>query len=220
MSSATWLPAIGLAASMAALAWGSTGACPAFYAEVHGAWMLPRKQRAAVDAGGVYLQFVFAGALGAFHLASPSPALLSAIVLTHLLMLHTLNPVLKFDGYWLLSDLAGIHNLHRRIRDTARSILHGPGTRPTRAALGVLAAFIAIALLYFTYLLAVLGHNLGLTAAGFLFAAATADQSTSALLAAFGHGALLAFMLAMAIGVAVLLARSVGSVLMENSNER
>ena len=191
---------------------------PAFYAEVHGAWTLPRRQRAAVDAAGVYFQCLFVAMLAGIHLATPQPALLSAIVWSHFLMLHTLSPVLKFDGYWLLSDLAGIHNLHQRVCDTARAVLRG--MRPAWPELRLLGAFIAIAVAYFAYLLIMLGHNLGLSTAGFLAAFSAAGHSIPALLGAAGRGCLLAILFAMALGVAVLIARATGAVFKESSNER
>jgi len=92
---------------------------PVFFAEVHGAWLLARQQRAVVDAGGLYLQSVYLALLGATYLVSEAPAVLAAIVCSHYLMLHTLNPVLKYDGYWLLSDLTGVHNLHQSVRRIA-----------------------------------------------------------------------------------------------------
>ncbi len=82
--------------------------------------MLPRLQRAIVDAAGIYLQCGYVMALGAAYLLSGSPVILEVIAWTHFLMLHTLNPVLKYDGYWLLTDLAGIPNLHAEIRNAAR----------------------------------------------------------------------------------------------------
>jgi putative peptide zinc metalloprotease protein len=191
---------------------------PAFYAEVHGAWTLPRRQRAAVDIGGVYLQLLFCGVLGSLYLLSAAPALLSAMALSLLLMLHTLNPVLKFDGYWLLADLAGIHNLHRRIRDIARRVL--TRRRVERNECVVLASFVVIALAYFSYLLTLLGRNLGRATASFFDAALTIGFSSSSLLTALGKGLLLAFMSAMAGGVALALARSAAAIFTESPNER
>jgi putative peptide zinc metalloprotease protein len=95
---------------------------PVFYAEVNGAWTLPRVQRAAVDAGGVYVQCIYVLSLGAIYLATHAPAIREAIAWTFFLMLHTLNPVLKYDGYWLLTDLAGTPNLHARIRESAQHV--------------------------------------------------------------------------------------------------
>ncbi len=179
---------------------------PAFYAEVHGAWLLPRMQRAAVDAGGVYLQAIFVGALGACQLAWPTPALTCAISLSLFLMLHTLNPVLKFDGYWLLCDLAGVHNLHRTLREIARRVVRRDW--PNRGELALLTAFVCIAAAYFAYLLQILGRNLAIAAAGMQTAVAGVDGSAPATLALLGKGLLLACVAALAIGIALLLARA------------
>jgi putative peptide zinc metalloprotease protein len=86
---------------------------PTLYAEVHGAWMLPRLQRAAVDVGGVYFQCVYVFALGLLYLATDAAAVLSAIAWSHLLMLHTLNPVLKFDGSPDLVECYRLANVSR-----------------------------------------------------------------------------------------------------------
>ena len=179
---------------------------PAFYAEVHGAWLLPRMQRAAVDAGGVYFQAIFVGVLGACQLAWPTPALLCAIALSQFLMLHTLNPILKFDGYWLLCDLAGVHNLHRTLRHIARRVVRRDW--PNRGELALLAAFMSIAAAYFTYLLLILGRNLAVAAAGVHSAIASIDGSAPATLALICKGALLALVAALALGIALLLARA------------
>ena len=179
---------------------------PAFYAEVHGAWLLPRRQRAAVDIAGIYLQAAFVMVLGAAYLCTQAPALLSAIACSYFLMLHTLNPVLKFDGYWLLCDLAGIHNLHRSLRELVRRIFFG--NRPNRAELGLLAAFGLMASVYFTYVIGMLGNGLGDTVAGLRAAWLVADGSAASSFGILGRAAWLGAMLAMALGIAVLLAKA------------
>jgi putative peptide zinc metalloprotease protein len=138
---------------------------PAFYAEVHGAWLLTRRERAVVDAGGVYFQCLFLSVLAALHLWQPSPTVLMAIACTHLLVLNTLNPVLKFDGYWLLSDLTGSHNLHRRIREAARlwwRRLAGDisATSLSRTQVLLVISFLILALAYFSYVFTFLGLQL------------------------------------------------------------
>jgi len=138
---------------------------PAFYAEVHGAWLLTRRQRAVVDAGGVYFQCVYLSVLSALYLWRPSPTVLMAIACTHLLVLNTLNPVLKFDGYWLLSDLTGSHNLHLRIREAARlwwRRLSGDASAASlsRTQMLLVGSFLLLALAYFSYVLFFLGLQL------------------------------------------------------------
>jgi len=39
-------------------------------------------------------------------------------------VIFSLNPLFKFDGYWLLVDLTGVINLHRRARRTAKEVVY------------------------------------------------------------------------------------------------
>jgi putative peptide zinc metalloprotease protein len=190
---------------------------PTLYAEVHGAWLLPRLQRAVVDIGGVYFQTGYVLALGLIYLATGTDAVLGAIAWSHLLMLHTLNPVLKFDGYWLLADLTGAHNLHRWIRSIAQRAWQAATLMQTRQfpaphEMALLAAFVAIAFVYFAYLLAMLGHSIAAATVGAL-------HSLSAL-QTLASSALLAMWLVMAAGLALLLARALTVFARETSDDR
>jgi putative peptide zinc metalloprotease protein len=183
---------------------------PVFYAEVHGAWLLTRRQRSVVDIAGVYFQCVFLGILAAAWLLRPSGTLWVTLWLSHFLILNTLNPVLKYDGYWLLSDLSGRHNLHAFIRESARGVMrrltgHRGAPLPPAADRWLVAAFLCLAGLYFAYLIHFMGHNLAY--------AATALQSARSgwQLIVAGSGLLLISIAA--IGISGLLARAVASVL-------
>ncbi len=187
---------------------------PVFYAEVHGAWMLPRLQRAVVDAGGIYVQCAYVVALGIAYLATGSAPVLEAVVWSHFLMLHTLNPVLKYDGYWLLTDLAGAPNLHGQIRECAQNVWRAvrqiPGAQwPGPKPLTLLGTFASLAIAYFAYLLAVLGTNIGHSSGASAFRWTTYDHTPYGLWHAAGESAVLALLLVMAISLAVLLARSI-----------
>jgi putative peptide zinc metalloprotease protein len=196
---------------------------PAFYSEVHGAWQLNRRQRATVDAGGLYLQGAFVLLLCVSYAAFPSPALLSAIAWSHVLMLHTLNPVLKFDGYWLMTDLTGTPNLHRTVRHIARRAWQAVWShvrRPSNRELALLAAFFTAAIVYFTYLLVMLGQSVA--SAAFNAVSAWAQPTTlsaTALMHVLTSTALLGLLLAMSLGVAVLLARSIKSVVQGDDDD-
>lgn len=96
---------------------------PAWYADVSKAWRLSRKQRAVVDLGGVYFQAILLIAIDAYALVNGSPFALKLVWLITFTMLFTLNPVFKFDGYWLLSDLSGLHNLHQQVRQSGADLL-------------------------------------------------------------------------------------------------
>ena len=186
---------------------------PVLYAEVSGAWMLPRLQRAAVDAGGVYFQCAYLVALGLAYLASDAVPFLEAMTWTHFLMLHTLNPVLKYDGYWLLTDLGGIANLHEHIRSTARqaclALRRAAGeTLPAPRQLVLLCGFGAIALAYFAYTLAMLGRNIGHGASEVAVRWSVRDGTLFGNWHVAGESALLALLIVVALSLAILLARS------------
>lgn len=87
---------------------------PAFYSNVDAAWTLRRWQRMVVDLAGVYFQLIF-GAVCALAMAcSQLMPLRLCLVFIAGSCLMSLNPILKFDGYWLMSDALGVTNLGRQ----------------------------------------------------------------------------------------------------------
>ncbi|MCX6043499.1 MAG: hypothetical protein NT075_00185, partial [Chloroflexi bacterium] len=87
---------------------------PVFYVDVTAVWRLTRQQRAVVDLGGIYLQLLCVPLFWLGSLVTHDPTYLFAIVVTDLLILSNFEPMMKLDGYWLLSDLTGVPNLHTR----------------------------------------------------------------------------------------------------------
>jgi len=66
-----------------------------------------------VDLGGVYFQQVFFAAVMLAGVQTSRPEFFAACRLIDLMVLLTLNPVVQFDGYWLLSDWLALPNLYR-----------------------------------------------------------------------------------------------------------
>ena len=97
---------------------------PAFYVNLSNAWRLSGRKRAVIDAGGVYFQLLTTVPLYLIHLATGNPHCAVAIVSVNVMALFSLNPILKFDGYWLLVDLSGLVNLRARswavVKEVAR----------------------------------------------------------------------------------------------------
>jgi putative peptide zinc metalloprotease protein len=89
---------------------------PAFYTDVSEIWKLSRRRRMVVDISGVYFQLVCAGAFILGYWRTGTEAFGVAARIIGLLVLVSLNPVFKFDGYWLLCDLLGVPDLHDRLR--------------------------------------------------------------------------------------------------------
>lgn len=87
---------------------------PSVYSDVSDAWRLKRWQRVVVDLGGIYFHLMIAGVyLLGYGLTGWNP-LREAFLLIITLCLLSLNPVLKFDGYWMLSDLLDVPNLSQQ----------------------------------------------------------------------------------------------------------
>jgi putative peptide zinc metalloprotease protein len=84
---------------------------PAFYADVSKAWMLPRSRRAVVDAGGIFMSLLCATACSAIFLVTRERVWGLVSILCDITVLWNLNPFIRMDGYWLLSDWLGIQNL-------------------------------------------------------------------------------------------------------------
>ena len=84
---------------------------PALYTDVTDAWRLPSRDRLIVDGAGVLTSFLLAN-LGAtlLFLGPTQPAVL-LLILNDSLVLVNLNPFLKMDGYWLISDMLRVPNL-------------------------------------------------------------------------------------------------------------
>lgn len=128
---------------------------PAWYADVTKAWRLQRRQRAVVDLGGVYFQAIFLIAVDAYALASGDPLAFKLSWLITFAMLFTLNPVFKFDGYWLLSDLSGLHNLHKQVRASVGGMIatlcgrRAPAAPTLRAT--ILYTYTVLSACYFLY---------------------------------------------------------------------
>lgn len=89
---------------------------PVFYIDVACAWSLKTSERLLIDAGGLTIDAaVVAGSLF-INDVTGSPVLLLLAYFRLLTMLLNMNTVVKLDGYWILSDLFNIPNLHKHVR--------------------------------------------------------------------------------------------------------
>ncbi len=99
---------------------------PLLYTDVTDSWKLKkRSQRFAISFAGVAAELVIAG-LASLGWALVKPGVMQSVFfliasLTWVMtLLLNLNPAMRFDGYYLLSDLWGIDNLQSRAFRVAR----------------------------------------------------------------------------------------------------
>ena len=94
---------------------------PSFFTNVTDSYRLSRAGRLRTDLGGLYFNAVFMLALAGLYVATSSQVLLLVIAVTHLEMLEQLLPFIRFDGYYILSDLVGVPDLFARVVPILRS---------------------------------------------------------------------------------------------------
>jgi len=93
---------------------------PCLYCNVSDSWMLPSKwQRAAIGAAGMYVELVLAS-LGTFVWWFTQPGTLHYLCIDVMFVcsvstvLFNGNPLLRYDGYYILADLVEIPNLRQK----------------------------------------------------------------------------------------------------------
>jgi putative peptide zinc metalloprotease protein len=93
---------------------------PALYCNVSDSWMLHNKwHRAAIGAAGMYVELVIA-AFATYVWWFTEPGLLNQVALNAMFVcsvstiMFNGNPLLRYDGYYILSDLTEIPNLRQK----------------------------------------------------------------------------------------------------------
>jgi putative peptide zinc metalloprotease protein len=104
---------------------------PVFYNDVNDSYRLSRAARLRVDLGGVYFNAVFIVVLALAYRVTGSEVVLVAVVLQHVAVLQQFLPFLRLDGYYLVSDIAGVPDLFARVRPVLARLVPG---RPANSA--------------------------------------------------------------------------------------
>jgi putative peptide zinc metalloprotease protein len=106
---------------------------PSFFTNVTDSYRLSRTGRLRTDLGGLYFNLIFMLAMAGIYVATSAQVLLLVIAVTHLEMLDQLLPIVRFDGYFILSDLIGVPDLFARVVPIVKSALPA-GRRDPRVA--------------------------------------------------------------------------------------
>lgn len=91
---------------------------PAAFVETTDIWLEPRRARLAVTWNGPYTGLILGGAAAIFIFLFPTSSinsfLFKMIGIAYATVLFNINPLLKYDGYYLLSDWLDIPSLRER----------------------------------------------------------------------------------------------------------
>jgi len=103
---------------------------PALYSTVTDSYRLGRGGRLRTDLGGVYFNAVFITGMSVAYIDTGAPWLLVAIVALHVETAMQFLPMIRLDGYYILSDLIGVPDLFSRMGPVLASIIPGRPTHP------------------------------------------------------------------------------------------
>jgi putative peptide zinc metalloprotease protein len=95
---------------------------PSFFTNVTDSYRLSRAARLRTDLGGLYFNLIFILGMAVLYEATSAQILLLVIAVTHLEMLQQLLPFVRFDGYFILSDIVGVPDLFARVAPILRSV--------------------------------------------------------------------------------------------------
>jgi putative peptide zinc metalloprotease protein len=84
---------------------------PVFYTDVSDAWRLPRHQRFIIDMAGIYMELLLYVLIVSLFFVTANTFFLQLVFIRVIGTLLNLNPLLRYDGYWALSDLMNVPNL-------------------------------------------------------------------------------------------------------------
>jgi putative peptide zinc metalloprotease protein len=130
-------------------------ATPAFFTDLSDAYRLGRSGRVRGDLGGVYFNAVYAVALFPLYLATGSPLLLLVMTAMIFEIVYQMLPFVRSDGYWAVSDLAGVPDLFSRLGSAFRRG-QGSGLSPSSRRVvrvwGVVTMIVLPAMLLFALL--------------------------------------------------------------------
>lgn len=97
---------------------------PVLYADVSDIWKLSVDKRIIVNLAGIYMQVLIGFISGCLYLYNGNYFYLGLMTsVTGLSLLYNLNPFLRSDGYWILSDLLRINNLRKKSNDISVQFL-------------------------------------------------------------------------------------------------
>ena len=166
---------------------------PAFYTDVTDSYRLGRRGRIRTDLGGLYFNALVVVITFAWWYFSGWEALLLLVATQIFQMVQQLLPLLRFDGYHLLADLAGVPDLYHRIKPTLLGLLPHRWSDPENRALkpwarGVITLWVLITIPMMALMLLAL-----LTAVPRLLATAWAvvEEDAAGVTGAWGNGGLI-----------------------------
>lgn len=96
---------------------------PVFFADISKAWSLSVGKRTIINVGGTYFQLLYLAGVALYASITDSQIAIYAIYIILNSIIISLSPFLRFDGYWIYSDIFKLPNLRGQSRQLISSVL-------------------------------------------------------------------------------------------------
>lgn len=100
-----------------AIGFGIYAVIPVAFADISNIWQASRSKRIMANLGGIFCEYLYAFALLLIYSITGNPTFLLAHVIIASKTILELNPFVRLDGYWVLSDLTSTPNLLSKARE-------------------------------------------------------------------------------------------------------
>jgi putative peptide zinc metalloprotease protein len=101
---------------------------PAFYTDITDAYRLGKAGRLRADMGGMYFNMIFGLTVAGLYALTGFEPLLLLIVLQTFAIVQQSLPLLRLDGFYIISDLTGVPDMLTRVKPVLRRLI--PGREP------------------------------------------------------------------------------------------
>jgi putative peptide zinc metalloprotease protein len=99
---------------------------PVMYADITNIWLANKQQRIIANMAGIFSELFYAAMLGILFLIINNATFLTASIGISSFVLWEFNPFVRFDGYWILSDLTNTPNLLPKANTIFKNVLKAP----------------------------------------------------------------------------------------------
>lgn len=99
---------------------------PVMYADVTNIWLVNKERRVIANMGGIFSELLYAAILILLFLLTGNHTFYAAGISIALFVIWQFNPFVRFDGYWILSDLTNTPNLLPKANAAFKTLIKTP----------------------------------------------------------------------------------------------
>ena len=105
------------------LGFGIYSIFPVFYVDLGESWKLKIEKRTVINFSGIFIQLILGCLFYTLYFHYNKPIFIHIFHTNFLIIILNLNPFLKFDGYWIVSDLLNEKNLMEKSNNILKEIV-------------------------------------------------------------------------------------------------